>query len=102
MKLQKRIDRGERAPVGYGLAWYDAIMDQGVCYPIPLNWFMCFSRRALRFLCVPPWSRRVSKEVRYWRGKYAESQKQLLIARTNLGVSADVIARMRKEQGDAD
>lgn len=60
MIMQKRVPACERYPRGYGLAWVDWLTNEGVCYPIPLNWLLCLGRKLLILLKVPPWSRSIS------------------------------------------
>ena len=80
MRLQKRISAGTVLPRGYGLAWRDLICDEYVLYPIPLNWVMCFLRKAHRFLIAPPWSRRVPKDVRHWRDLAQKRHREVIDA----------------------
>lgn len=47
MLMQFRIDKREGEmlpPVGWGLAYYDAVSDRGIFYPIPLNWLIRWVR----------------------------------------------------------
>ena len=57
--LAKRIREGERYPRGYGLAWFDVTMLQGVCYPVPLNWVVWVWRGIMDALREPPLDPRI-------------------------------------------
>ena len=45
IKTREQLARGERIPILYGLAYWDYARAQGVFYPIPINYIVCYWRR---------------------------------------------------------
>lgn len=52
--LQMKVHASLRPPWGYGLAWWDFLSREAVCYPIPLNWIMWGLREIYYFLYSTP------------------------------------------------
>lgn len=51
---QKRLRSGERLPRGYGLAYYEDLYMEAVCYPVPINWVVWTIRELwTRLRCTP-------------------------------------------------
>ena len=48
------IEEGGTIPKWYGLAYVDWDTDSIVCYPIPLNWIICYADKFVIWLKRPP------------------------------------------------
>ena len=43
--MRRFVKEGERFPRGYRLAYYDPCCDVAICYPLPFNWIVGWTRQ---------------------------------------------------------
>ena len=77
----KKRSCGEIIPLCYGIAYRDYAIDQDICYPIPINWFVHWARLFYFFLAIPKRNSHLEKLerdlARKWRIDYIQTQKDI-------------------------
>ncbi len=63
-------------PRGYGVGWYDVLLDQAICYPVPFHKLIGWARRIYWDFVRPPKGPRIDSLREAQRGSTAALEDQ--------------------------